>query len=141
MKNTENKTLFKLRFDISSFIVFTIIFVIEVCIALFVNDNIIRPYGGDVLVVVLMYYFAKTFVATRIEWLIFVVLLFAYIVEIGQYFHLVEKLNMQNNRVMRIVIGSSFSWGDIFAYTLGAVVCYVVDVKKIGLNRKKSVPK
>ncbi len=141
MKNTENKTLFKLRFDISSFIVFTIIFVIEVCIALFVNDSVIRPYGGDVLVVVLMYYFAKTFVATRTECLIFVVLLFAYIVEIGQYFHLVEKLNMQNNRVMRIVIGSSFSWGDIFAYTLGAAVCYVVDVKKIGLNRKKSVPK
>ena len=37
------------------------IFVIEVLIALYVHDNFIRPYVGDVLVVILMYCFVKSF--------------------------------------------------------------------------------
>lgn len=130
MKNIGNNTFFKLRFNIKSFLVFILIFVIEVCIALFVNDSLIRPYGGDVLVVMLVYYFAKTFIDTRVEWLVLAVLIFAYLVEIGQYFKLVELLNLQHNRVMRIVIGSAFSWGDMIAYTLGAAICYFIDRTK-----------
>lgn len=130
MKNIENNTFFRLRFDIKSFIIFLIIFAVEVCIALFVRDSIIRPYGGDVLVVMLIYYFAKAFVDTKPKWLVLAVLAFAYLVEIGQYFHLVEVLNMQDNRIMRTVIGSSFSWGDMLAYTLGAAICYFIDRKE-----------
>lgn len=130
MKNIENNTFFRLRFDIKSFTIFLIIFAVEVCIALFIRDSIIRPYGGDVLVVMLIYYFAKAFVDTKPKWLVLVVLVFAYLVEIGQYFHLVEVLNMQDYRIMRIVIGSSFSWGDMLAYTLGAAICYFIDRKK-----------
>ena len=129
MKNTESKSLFRLRFDIKSFVIFLIIFAVEVCIALFVNDSIIRPYGGDVLVVMLIYYFAKSFVETKTIWLVIAALLFAYLVEIGQYFRLVEVLVMENNKVIRTIIGSSFSWGDIFAYTLGAAICYFIDRK------------
>jgi len=130
MANTESKPFIKFRFSLNSFLVFLIIFVIEVLIALFVNDSIIRPYGGDVLVVILMYYFVKSFVAVKPLYLAIAVLLFAYAVEIGQYFNLVEILNLQDNKVMRIVIGSSFSWGDMFSYTLGAFICYIVDRKK-----------
>lgn len=131
MTNTENKVEIKFRFDLKSFLCFLLIFVIEVIIALFVKDSIIRPYGGDVLVVMLMYYFFKTFVKMRPLPLATGVLLFAYAVEIGQYFNLVEVLNMQNNIIMRVVIGSSFSWGDIFCYTLGAVICVFIDRKDI----------
>lgn len=131
MINTENNTLFKLRFDYISFLVFLLIFAIEVLIALFVNDRIIRPYGGDVLVVMLMYYFFKSFISAKPLYIAIGVLLFAYAVEIGQYFNLVEILNLQDNKVMRIVIGSSFSWGDIVCYTIGALICLFIDRKKI----------
>lgn len=130
MKNTGSNPFIKLRFDGKSFVIFLIIFAVEVCIALFVNDRIIRPYGGDVLVVMLIYYFAKTFVKTKTVWLVAAVLIFAYLVEIGQYFRLVEVLGMQDNKVMRTIIGSSFSWGDIFAYTVGAAICYLIDRKQ-----------
>lgn len=119
----------KLRFDLKSFLLFLLIFVIEVLIALYVNDSIIRPYGGDLLVVVLIYYFVKSFVQIKPLYLSVGVLLFAYAVEIGQYFNLVEVLGLQDHTIMRIVIGSSFSWGDMIAYTLGAIVCYLVDRK------------
>jgi len=130
MKSTENNALIRWRFNIRSFIVFLIIFFTEVIIAKFVDDSIIRPYGGDVLVVILIYYFVKSFIHTKTIYLVIAVVLFAYLVEIGQYFHLVEILGMQDNSIMRIVIGSSFSWGDIIAYTIGGIICYLIDRNK-----------
>lgn len=130
MENTENNPLIKFRFELKSFLIFLLIFVIEVIIALYVKDSIIRPYGGDVLVVMLMYYFGKSFIKTKPLYLAIAVLLFAYAVEIGQYFNLVEILGMQDNKIMRIVIGSSFSWGDMLAYTAGAIICVLIDRKR-----------
>lgn len=128
MRNIGNNRL-QIRFSLKSFLIFLSIFVIEVIIALFVNDKIIRPYLGDVLVVIMIYYFIKSFIQTRSVYLIISVLLFAYAIETGQYFQLVEVLGLQDNKLMRIIIGSSFSWGDILAYTIGGAVCYLIDKK------------
>lgn len=121
--------LFKIRFDKKAFIIFFIIFLVEVIIALFINDSIIRPYGGDVLVVMLMYYFVKSFFQIKPLYLAIAAVLFAYLVEFTQYLKLVEILNVQDNVILRTVIGSSFSWGDILAYTLGGLICYFLDRK------------
>jgi hypothetical protein len=117
----------KFRFDLKSFVIFLLIFLVEVVIALFVKDRFIRPYGGDILVVMLMYFFFKSFIQIRPLWLVIGVVAFAYLVEIGQYFQLVEVLGMQDNIVMRTVIGSSFSWGDMVCYTIGGIICYLID--------------
>lgn len=118
------------RFDRSSFLIFIIIFFIEVLIAKFVNDAFIRPYGGDILVVILIYYFVKSFVQVKPFYLVLGVLLFAYMVEVGQYFRMVEVLGLQDCKVMRIVLGTSFSWIDILCYTIGAIICYLIDRKE-----------
>ncbi|MDR2954435.1 MAG: DUF2809 domain-containing protein [Prevotella sp.] len=131
MKNTENKGSFKIRFNLKSFIVFFAILLIEVFIAIFVNDSFIRPYGGDILVVMLMYYFVKSFVSTKSVYIVISVVLFAYLIEIGQYLKLVEVLGLQGNPVMRTIIGSSFSWGDIICYTIGGLICYLIDRKHV----------
>ncbi|MFT3992850.1 MAG: DUF2809 domain-containing protein [Dysgonomonas sp.] len=125
MKSIESKST--LRFDWKSFLIFLFLFIVEVLIALFVDDAIIRPYVGDVLVIPLMYYFIKAFVKTKSIYIIIGVLLFAYVVEVSQYFKLVEVLGWQNNTALRIILGSSFTWFDILAYTLGAGLCYLLD--------------
>ena len=130
MTSTENSPNISIRFNLKAFCIFLLIFVIEVIIALFVKDSIIRPYGGDVLVVIMMYYFVKAFIKARPVYIAISVLLFAYFIEIGQYLNLVEVLSLQDNKVMRIVIGSSFSWGDMIAYTIGAAICYFIDRKQ-----------
>jgi len=107
-----------------------IIFFIEVIIAKFVDDAFIRPYGGDILVVILIYYFVKSFVQVKPFYLVLGVLLFAYMVEVGQYFRMVEVLGLQDYKVMRIVLGTSFSWIDILCYTVGAIICYLIDRKE-----------
>lgn len=129
MKNTGNSKI-QFRFDLKSFLIFLSIFVIEVIIALFIDDSIIRPYLGDVLVVIMIYYFVKSFISTKTIYLVTGVVLFAYLVEAGQYFNLVGILGMQDNKLVRTVIGSSFSWIDILAYTIGGIICYLIDKEK-----------
>lgn len=118
------------RFDRSSFLISIIIFFIEIFIAKFVDDAFIRPYGGDILVVILIYYFVKSFLQVKPFYLVLGVLLFAYMVEVGQYFRMVEVLGLQDYKVMRIVLGTSFSWIDILCYTIGAIICYLIDRKE-----------
>ena len=118
MFNPATEQIMKKRiFYIISFLV---IFCMEVLIALYVRDRFIRPYVGDMLVVVLVYSFVRIFLPTGIPRMPFYVFLFACFVEVLQYFQLVETLGI-TNRVARIVLGSTFDWGDIACYAVGCV--------------------
>ena len=103
---------------------------VEVLIALFVHDQFIRPYIGDFLVVILIYCFVKSFLNTRVLPTALGVLLFAYTVELLQYFRIVEVLGLQHSRAARIIIGSSFEWLDMLAYTLGILMVILVEKKQ-----------
>ncbi len=73
MFNPETEQIMKKRiFYIISFLV---IFCIEVLIALYVRDRFIRPYVGDMLVVVLVYSFVRIFLPTGIPRMPFYVFL------------------------------------------------------------------
>ncbi|WP_445454702.1 ribosomal maturation YjgA family protein [Flavobacterium sp. 25HG05S-40] len=116
-----------LKFHKTYFGLTMLLFVIEVLIALFVNDRIIRPYIGDVLVVMLIYCFVKTFLNTKVFPTAIGVLLFAIGIETLQYFNIVEKLGLQDNRLARTVIGASFEWMDILCYVVGILMVLVVE--------------
>ncbi|WP_404972853.1 DUF2809 domain-containing protein [Aeromonas sp. BIGb0445] len=45
------------------------------------------------------------------------VLAFSYLVELSEYFNLVELLGV-NNKTIRILIGTHFDWLDLIAYTV-----------------------
>lgn len=100
---------------------FLLIFCIEVLIALYVRDSFVRPYVGDVLVVVLVYSFVRIFLPTGIPRLPFYVFLFACFVEVMQYLQLVETLEI-TNRAVRIILGSTFDWKDIACYAVGCIL-------------------
>jgi hypothetical protein len=104
-----------------------LLFAIEVLIALFVRDNFVRPYLGDVLVVILIYCFIKTFLSAPVFSLAMVVLLFSFTIEFLQYINIVEKLGLEKSKIARTVIGTSFVWADILAYIAGIVIVLVVE--------------
>jgi Protein of unknown function (DUF2809) len=106
-----------------------LLFITEVLIALFVHDQFIRPYIGDFLVVILIYCFVKSFLNTPVVPTAIGVLLFAYTVELLQYFRIVEVLGLQHSRAARIIIGSAFEWQDMLAYTLGILMVVLVEKK------------
>lgn len=116
-----------LGFYIRYFIATLLLFVIEFIIGADVHDAIIRPYGGDFLVVILLYCFIKSFVNTPVFKTACGVLLFAYIVEVSQYFHLVSLLGLQNSKTAKILLGTSFSFTDLLAYTLGILLVIIIE--------------
>ncbi|RYY46962.1 MAG: DUF2809 domain-containing protein [Chitinophagaceae bacterium] len=117
-------------FNSRYFASFLILLIVEVFIALYVRDEIVRPHIGDVLVVLLVYCFVKTFWNGPVVKTIICVLIFAYVIEIGQYFQLVKLLGLQQYPIARVVIGTSFSWIDIIAYSVGAIILYLLEPGK-----------
>ena len=115
------------RFHKMYFILAVILFLTEVFIAIYVHDAIIRPYIGDLLVVILIYCFIKSFVNTPPLKTAIAVLLFAYLVELSQYLNLVKHLGLQRSRLANVVMGNSFEWIDMIAYTLGAAIIVAVE--------------
>lgn len=111
-----------LRFNKTYFLLTVVLFITEILIALYVHDAIIRPYIGDLLVVILLYCFVKTFFNTGPFKTAVGVLLFAYLVEFSQYLNLVKHLGLQRSRLANIVMGNSFEWIDMIAYTIGAAI-------------------
>lgn len=109
------------------FLLFILIFLIEILIASFVNDEFIRPTLGDFLVVILIYCFVRSFFNLSVLTSAIFVLIFSFVVESLQYFRIVDLLGLQNSKIARIVIGTVFSWLDILAYTLG--ICFVLIVE------------
>lgn len=117
-----------MKFNRSYLILTLILFITEVLIGVYLHDRLIRPFGGDLLVVILIYCLIKSLFKT--PWLktAFGTLIFSYIVEISQYFNLLSYLNLQNSKVAGILLGHSFSWGDMLCYTIGISIVISIEL-------------
>jgi hypothetical protein len=104
-----------------------LLLVVEIFIAKYIQDDIVRPYIGDMLVVILIYCFVKSFIATKIIPTAIAVLFFSYFIEALQYVEIVNILGLQEYKLARIIIGTSFSWVDILMYTIGIIIVWVVE--------------
>lgn len=122
-------------FNLRYFLLALALFVVEVAIALYVRDRIIRPYIGDYLVVILLYCAVKSVVPGAVKAVALGVLLFACFIEALQYLNLVRLLGLQGNKLARIVLGSHFEWMDILTYVLG--IATVLGLEHLHRGRKK----
>jgi hypothetical protein len=105
------------------------IFFAEILVATrFSNIQFVRSYLSDFLVVILVYHFVKVLRDIPPATLAASVFIFACGIEILQYFHLVDVLGLRSGSLLRILIGTSFSWGDILAYFLGCLTAYFIDL-------------
>ncbi|SEN81988.1 Protein of unknown function [Mucilaginibacter gossypiicola] len=112
-----------------------LLFIIEVFIGMYMHDDLIRPFGGDLLVVILIYCFVKCLI--DIPWPVAAIgtLIFSYIVEISQHFTLLKHLGLQNSKLAAILLGQSFSWGDMLCYTAGI---FIVIIAELFYNKAKN---
>ena len=104
---------------------FLFLLLTELFIGIFVHDRFIRPYAGDVLVVILIYTFLRALFPHGVKNLIWYVLLFAVSVEILQYFHIGRLLGLEHNRAAMIILGSTFDVKDILCYAAGCLIILV----------------
>ena len=99
--------------------VFGLILAIEVCIALFVHDDFIRPYVGDVLVTVLLCCLGRTvFPRLHPALPVFGISLAA---ETWQWLGLTSRLGLSGT-ALGIILGSTADWRDLLCYGLGCLL-------------------
>jgi hypothetical protein len=116
-----------LTFRKNYFFLTLLLFLVEVAIALFVHDRIVRPYGGDFLASIFLYCLLRSVVSWPALPLAIAALVLAYLVEAMQHVGLLSQLGLQGSRVARVVLGSSFSWLDMLLYTAGILLVIMVE--------------
>ncbi|MBQ7044032.1 MAG: DUF2809 domain-containing protein [Clostridia bacterium] len=116
----------KVKLRISFLAVFVLLLAVEVLIALFVHDDFVRPYVGDMIVTVVVWSFLRIIFPDRFKLMSLYVMIFAILVEVGQYFHYTELLGI-TNPVLVTMMGTSFAWADIACYAVGCVIAAVAD--------------
>ena len=107
-----------------------LVFLVETAIALWVRDGFVRPYLGDVLAVILVYLVLRAITTLRILPAALAALAIGLAVEIGQAMNLLELLGLSNHAVARVVLGTSFSVGDLFCYTAGAAIAVLAEYRR-----------
>jgi hypothetical protein len=123
----------KFRIDRTYLALACLIFIIEAIIARYVHDGLIRPFAGDVLVVILIYCFIRSLFDIPVLAAASATLAFSFLIEFLQSQNLVARLGWERSAIARAVLGTSFSWIDIAMYIGG--VCIVLMVE---FNRRKS---
>lgn len=116
-----------LKFNRNYFFIAVTIFIVEILIAKFVHDRVVRPYIGDLLAVILIYALVKAFLDTPVFKTAMAVLAFACFVETLQYFRVVHRLGLQHSKLARIVIGTTFEWADLLVYGCGIGLVLVAE--------------
>ena len=108
-------------------VAFMCLLLIEVIIALYVHDNFIRPYVGDILVVIAIYTFIRIIVPEKCKLLPLFIFVFAAGVELLQLANIVEILGVEDNKFLKILIGSVFDIKDIICYAVGCVILCIYE--------------
>jgi len=115
------------QFNFRYFLAFILLFSSEVCIIIFSKNHFIRYFFGDVLVVALLYCFIRSFIKNSIYKTVIAVLAFSFLIETLQYFNFIHLLGLQKSTLAKLILGTTFSWSDIFAYILGALLIVVFE--------------
>ena len=110
------------RLRATYFAIFVAVLCIEILIGVYVRDAFIRPYVGDVLVVVLIYCLIRVIKPMGVRLMPLYVFAFACGVELLQLIDVVGILGIPKGSVVAIMIGSTFSFPDIICYAVGCTI-------------------
>lgn len=127
----------------------TAILAFEIFIAIYAKDGFIRYYLGDVLAAAMLYAFGRAAFRLPPKILALAVFTLSLVIEITQYFKVLEILGVQNYALW-IIFGGTFDWTDIICYAIGCVLAYASEnfigsehaiYNEIRIFRRKRLPK
>jgi hypothetical protein len=118
-----------LTFNSKYFLLFISFLFIEIAIAAFLKTGFIRYTFGDYLVVMLLYCGIKSFFKIKPIYATTLVLCIAYSIEVLQFFNVLQLLGLESNTLAKLILGSTFHFEDIIAYTLGILTILFVEYK------------
>lgn len=98
----------------------------EIIIAIYAKDDFIRPLLGDYLAAILLFYLLATFLTISKTKIALLALAISYLIEGLQYLNILKLLGLEHYTILKIVLGTSFSWTDMLAYTLGMLTVLLI---------------
>jgi hypothetical protein len=102
---------------------FLLLTAVEVVIGVFEFNHFIRSYIGDVIIVWVLYCLFRSFVPKKFSSYAVAmgILAFSFVVEFLQKAHIADVLGVEN-RLLRIIIGTSYATEDLWSYAAGTAV-------------------
>lgn len=122
------------RFHFGYLVLATLLFLVELAIAKYVNGWT-RSYIGDVLVVILIYVALMSIVNFNKKAVVLFTLIFAFAIEFSQYFKLADRLGFEQGSVPYIVLGNTFSVADLVCYAVGCLIILLVENSYLSSSR------
>ncbi len=110
-----------LTFNRKYFLLTLLVLLIEILIAVYVHDGFVRPYLGDVLVVILIYFFVRAFFMFKPKGAAALVFIFACFIEYLQHVKVVDRFGWENSRIAQTILGTTAEWSDVLAYAVGII--------------------
>ena len=107
-----------------------VLLLIEIAIALWVRDRVVRPFGGDAIAVMLVYCGFRAVTRWRWPFALAAALTVAVLVELGQLVGVLRLLGLADVPVARVVLGSGFDPRDFVAYALGGAVIAAIEWRR-----------
>lgn len=110
---------------IISVILFFILLIILILIAKYAHGWL-RFSFGDVLVMPALYYLVRIFTGKFHKTMPLMLFAFACLVELLQYFDICGILGIPQGSILRIIIGTTGMWSDVWCYAAGTVMIYLL---------------
>ncbi|QXP62896.1 DUF2809 domain-containing protein [Polaribacter sp. HaHaR_3_91] len=115
-----------MKIYLNYFIPFILLLIIEVLIERFAT-GFIRFTIGDYLAVMLVYTLIKSILRISIEKAILITFIIAFSIEFLQLSDLQSNFPAAYSKTLKIILGTSFSFGDLVAYSLGIISIILVE--------------
>jgi hypothetical protein len=103
------------------------LFIVLVFIAAYVRDVVVRPYVGDLLVVICLYFLVRGATGAGKYWTAGAVFLLAAIIEYAQTLQLLSWLQLSDVPIVKIVLGSTPAPLDMLLYLTGILIVLLAD--------------
>lgn len=104
------------------------LFAIEVMIALFVRDALVRPYLGDVLATAMVYFALRGVTPLGRGGAATAAFALGVVIELGQALHVLDHAGLGHSRVARVVFGGVFDLKDLVCYAAGVGLAMLLDL-------------
>ena len=115
-----------MKIHLKYFITFILLLIIEILIARYAT-GFLRHTIGDYLAVMFVYTFIKSIFKISIEKAVLITFSISFIIEFLQLSDLQNHFPKEYSQIFKLVLGTSFSIGDLVAYTLGIISIYLIE--------------
>lgn len=109
-------------------ICFLVLAAVEVLIALYAHDEWIRPYGGDIIIIFVIYTFIRMLVPHGFVSLPVIILLFACLAEGLQYINIADRLGLGDIEFFNVLLGTVGDMRDIICYAVGCLILIIYEI-------------